>query len=148
MKKKAIFTKAELLRLASIAQEQGVAISLERDGTKVTIAPCHMIPDLEPPRHGVSGPIVDPHPPPFPEFDHRERAAMEQLVAAGVGVPVHVDTMRSVGPLTCQKLAEQGYVEILGNETGRSSGERVALTRNGLREWEALRRYYERCPAL
>lgn len=146
---KIAFTKSELLRLASIAKEQGVAISLERDGTKITISPCPVAPPLEPLLHEVAGLAIDPPEPPIDSgFDHRERAAMEQLVAAGVGVPIHVDTMRSVGPLTCRQLAERGYVEILGHETGRSSGERVALTRQGLQDWKALRSYYERYPAL
>lgn len=144
-----VFTKAELLRLAMLAKEQGVAISLERDGTKISITPCPMAPALEPLRHEVFGPIVDPPAPPIDSgFDHRERAAMEQLVVAGVGIAIHVDMMRSVGPQTCQKLAERGYVEILGNETGRSSGERVALTTKGHRDWEALTNYYKRHPAL
>lgn len=146
---KIAFTKSELLRLASIAKEQGVAISLERDGTKITISPCPVAPTHEAPRHQMAWPIVDPPAPPIDSgFDHREQAAMEQLVAAGVGVPIHVDTMRSVGPLTCQRLAERGYVEILVNETGRSPGERIALTRKGLQDWKALGSYYERHPAL
>ncbi|NML73087.1 hypothetical protein HHL25_03000 [Rhizobium sp. S-51] len=149
MTKKPTFTKAELLRLASIAKEQGVAISLERDGTKIAIAPCPVAPALEPPRDEVAGPVLDhPAPPIDSGFDHRERAAMEQLVAAGVGIPVRVDTMHCVGPFTCQRLAGRGYVEILVNETGRSSGERVALTGKGLQDWKALGGYYERYPAL
>ena len=138
MTKKALITKAQLLKMANIAKKYGVVVEQEENGIKVRVAPFHGAEPAHSRDHSRDSVLDAPPEPIQPRFDHREHFVMERLSELRVGAKVHMCTLRGIAPSTQKKLLAPGYITVHHGKRGKLIDDEISLTRRGLGDWKAL----------
>lgn len=142
MARKSLISSAELHRMAKVAKQFGVVIEQEFEGVIIRVGPPHGSPVSEAATLNEWDEVFDRPPEPIqPPFDHRELHAMERLADLGVGHKIHSCTIRSFGPHTQAKLVDRGYVVVIHQSGKKFKDDEISITKKGLSDWEALKRY-------
>ncbi|MGJ7039645.1 hypothetical protein J2Y63_002903 [Shinella sp. BE166] len=149
MTEKALVKRVDLLRMARVAKELGVVVSLEQDGVTIRVSPFD-VGNPETIDAQLPARLASPLPPePIkPPLNYLETAVMETLIGCGVGVGVAFSAIRSLGPQTKAKLVKRGYITVTRNPDVKGSDDEISLTAKGRAHWNAMEKYNKTYPRL
>ncbi|MEX2741066.1 hypothetical protein AB3480_06415 [Rhizobium mongolense] len=152
---KITLSKADMLRIATVAKEYGVIVEYVDGDTTIRIEPHHGAEPVKPSDRANQVDAIlsrgrrgNPVPPITPDLNWREADVMLQLSRYPIGQKVHWRTLANFGPATQKKLEDRGYIDVSYEAEKPDVLNEVWLTKSGMKAWNSLRSYYDKYPSL